>query len=156
MNTCYAMSLVSLFMLMVMLVQSFFPFNIFSASPMSFLILTSIVYLFTETLIIFFFVGTGVSVRDFSAANHLPPDYHRRSIAIKRRIYPPQLLNILILMTVFILYGAADTQKISIWVYRLALLGGIAHFVHAKIIQHNCFRDNTNVILEMSGLKSAS
>ena len=153
MNTCYAMSLVSLVMLIVILAQSFFSFNIFSASPMSFLILTSIVYLFTETLIIFFFVGTGVSIRDFTAANHLSLDFHRQSIAIKRRIYPTQLLNILILMTAFILYGAADTQKISIWIYRLTLLGGIAHFIYAKIIQHNCFRDNTNVILKMSGLK---
>ena len=156
MNTCYAMSLISLGMFLVMLSQSFLSFNFFNASPMSFLILTSIIYLFTETLIIFFFVGTGVSVRDYSADHRLPPEFHRRSIAIKRRVYPPQLLNILILITAFVLFGAADTHKVSVWMYRLALLFGIAHFIYAKIIQHHCFRDNTNIILEMSGLKKIS
>ena len=153
MNSCYVFSLISFGMLSVVLLQSFFPFYIIQASPMSFLILTSMVYLFTETLIMFFFVGTGVSIRDYSNEHNLPGSFHKRSVGIKRRIYPPQLLNLLLLMTAFILYGAADTGKVSLWVYRLALGIGLGHFLYAKWIQNQCFRDNTNIVLEMSGLK---
>jgi O-antigen/teichoic acid export membrane protein len=80
-------------------------------------------------------------------------DYHKRMIAIKRYVYPPQMLNLLILMTAFILYGAADTGNIPMWVYQGLLLVGILQFCDAKVLQHKAFRESTFVILEMSGIK---
>ena len=103
----------------------------------------------------FFFVGTGVSVKEYMLEKKIHGDFHLRSIGIKRRIYPPQLLNIFILMTAFILFGAADTHKIPAWVYQGILLIGILQFIDAKRIQNDCFRDNTQVILDMAGIKRA-
>ena len=153
MNTCYLMSLVTFFMLILAFAQGFLRFSVFHANEITFVILTSIVYLFTETLIIFFFVGTGVSIKEYTQAQNLKPDYHRQSIAIKRRVYPPQLLNMLFMMVLFILVGAVDTGHVSVWVYRLYFLFCLGHFVHAKKIQHACFRDNTHNILKMSGIE---
>lgn len=153
MISCYVMSLLTLLMLGVAMLQNFLDFRIFQANQVTFIILTSIVYLFTETLVIFFFVGTGVSVKEYTAEHKLKPDFHRQSIAIKRRVYPPQLLNMLIMMTVFILIGAVDTGRISVWVYRLLFMAGLAHFLHAKKIQHQCFRENTDNILAMAGVQ---
>ena len=153
MYSCYLFSLVSFMMLGIVFLQSLHPFFVFKASPMSFLILTSMIYLFTETLIIFFFVGTGVSVKEYMLEHKIYGDFHKRMIALKRYVYPPQLLNILILMTAFIFYGAADTGKIPHFIYQGLLFAGIVHFCYAKIIQHNSFRDNTIIILEMSGIK---
>jgi hypothetical protein len=155
MITCYIFSAISMLMLLIVLGQSFVPFKVVHASPMSFLILTSIIYLFTETLVMFFFVGTGVSVKEYMLEKKISGDFHKRSIGIKRRVYPPQLLNILILMTAFILFGAADTHRISPWIYRGVLLLGIIQFVQAKLIQNDCFRDNTNIVLDMAGIKRA-
>lgn len=155
MYACYLFSLISFGMLMIVAAQSMDPFYVFRASPMSFLILTSIVYLFTETLIMFFFVGTGVSVKEYMLSQKIHGDFHKRMIAIKRKVYPPQLLNMLILMVAFILYGAADTGNIPWWIYQMALLVGIVHFVQAKRIQHQSFRENTNIILDMSGIQRA-
>ena len=153
MYACYIFSLLSLGMMLVVFNQSIVPFPVFHASPMSFLILTSIIYLFTETLIMFFFVGTGVSVKEYMLEHKITGNFHQRSIALKRKLYPPQLLNILILMTAFIFYGAADTGKVPHWVYSSLLLAGIIHFCYAKVIQHRCFRENTDIILSMAGIK---
>lgn len=155
MITCYVLSSISFLMLVTVLCQSIFPFHVFQASPLSFLILTSIIYLFTETLIMFFFVGTGVSIKEYMIEQKISGDFHKRSITIKRKIYPPQLLNISILMTAFILFGAADNYKIPAWVYQLFLFGGIVQFIDAKIIQNTCFRDNTKIILDMAGIQRA-
>ena len=76
-------------MLGIVFWQSVVPFYVFKASPMSFLILTSIIYLFTETLVIFFFVGTGVSVKEYMLERKISGNFHQRMIAIKRRVYPP-------------------------------------------------------------------
>lgn len=153
MYSCYLLSLASFAMLGIVFCQSFKPFYVYNASPMSFLILTSIIYLFTETLVIFFFVGTGTSVKEYMLEKKIHGDFHKRMITLKRQVYPPQLLNLLILMTAFILYGAADTGKISIWIYRGLLGIGLVHFVYAKVLQHKAFKDNTFIILEMAGLK---
>src|SRR3989338_4936395 len=152
MHTCYILSLLSLGMILVVFGQSFVPFAVLNASPMSFLVLTSIVYLLTETLVMFFFVGTGVSVKEYMLEHKITGNYHQRSIALKRKLYPQQLLNILILMTAFIFYGAVDTGKMPVGVYQGLLLAGILHFCYAKRIQHQCFRENTDVILKMAGI----
>ncbi len=152
MYACYLSSLVSFLMLGIVFMQSFNSFYVLKASPMSFLILTSIVYLFAETLVMFFFVGTGVSVKEYMLEHKIHGDFHKRMITIKRTMYPPQLLNLLIIMVAFILYGAADTGKISVWIYRGLLFAGIVHFCYAKAIQHSSFKENTNIILQMSGL----
>ncbi len=153
MYTCYISSLLSLGMLLAVLGQSFSHFKILHASPLSFLILTSIVYLFAETLVMFFFVGTGMSVKEYMLEHKITGNFHKRMITIKRKMYPPQLLNILILMTGFILYGAADIGKIPVWIYQGLLAVGIIHFCFAKVIQHQSFRENTFIILEMAGLR---
>ena len=155
MITCYICSALSFVMLLVVFAQSFVSFKVVHASALSFLILTSIIYLFTETLIMFFFVGTGVSVKEYMLEQKIHGDFHKRSIAIKRRVYPPQMLNLLILMIAFILFGAADTHKISPWLYRGILFIGILQFIDAKIIQNFCFRDNTKIIMDMSGIQRA-
>jgi len=154
MYSCYMMSLITFIALVIGFFQSFLNFPIFQAHHVTFMILTSILYLFTETLVIFFFVGTGVSVRDFSKENNLDPQYHKRSIAIKRRVYPPLLLNIFIMIIVFILVGAVDTFRLPSWIYQSVFIFGIVHYIKAKVIQNYCFRDNTQIILEMSGISS--
>lgn len=140
-------------MLCAAFLQSVLHFPVFSANHVTFMILTSIIYLFTETLVIFFFVGTGVSVRDYTAMHNLPPEYHRTSIEIKRKVYPPQLLNMLFLMVLFVLVGAVDTGRFPALVYQLYFIFCIGHFLYAKKIQHRSFKENTNNILAMSGIK---
>jgi len=152
MNTCYILSLLTFVMLLVALVQNFLNFDVINAGPLTFIILVSIIYLFTETLVIFFCVGTGVSIKEYTQNHHLKSDYHKKSISIKRIVYPPQMLNILLMMILFILMGAVDTMGLSIWVYRAYFILCLLHFIKAKVIQHRCFRENTENVLAMSGL----
>ncbi len=153
MNSCYILSLLTFAVLIMALFQNIFYFSVFNANHITFIILVSILYLFTETLVIFFFVGTGVSIKEFTHQNKLKPDYHRSSLQIKRKVYPPLLLNILFMIILFVLVGAVDTGKVPAGVFRIYFVFCIAHFIYSKIIQNECFRKNTDVILEMSGIK---
>lgn len=153
MNTCYGLSLVTFIMLVVGLAQSFLHFPILKAGHLTFMLLTSIIYLFTETLIIFFFVGTGVSVKEYAHEHKLDPSYHKRSLGVKFRVYPPLLLNLLLMIIVFVLVGAVDTNRLPAIAYQALFVIAFVHFIKAKIIQHQCFRDNTRIILDMAGIK---
>ena len=153
MYSCYILSIATFFMLLIALAQSFLNFSVFNATHLLFMILTSIIYSFTETLVIFFFVGTGVSVKEYTLEHKLSHDFHKRSIAIKRKVYPPLMLNLLFMIILFVLVGAVDTGRVAQWVYQIFFIFCIAHYIHIKIIQNQCFRDNTRIILDMSGIK---
>lgn len=153
MNTCYGLSLLTFVLLLIGLAQSFAHFPVFKAGHLTFMLLTSIVYLLTETLIIFFFVGTGVSIKEYTQEHKLDSGYHQRSLAIKYRVYPPLLLNILFMMIVFVLVGAVDTHRVPAIVYQTIFAGALIHFIRTKTVQHRCFRDNTRIILDMAGVK---
>ena len=153
MNTCYLFSFISFVMFIISFFQSFLRFNVFQANHLTFMVLTSIIYLFTETLVIFFFVGTGVSVKEYTHEHHLDTRFHKKSISIKMKVYPPLLLNILFMIILFILVGAVDTGHVARWVYEVYFIFCIGHFIYAKKIQNDCFRTNTENILTMSGIK---
>ena len=152
MISSYILSLITFVMLFLMLMQGYMPKMFLPIPPLVFLIYTSIVYFFTETLIIFFFVGTGVSVRDYSKEKNLSDEYRKKSLAIKYRLYPPTMLNLLFMIILFVLPGAVHTGKLPWIVYQYYFVFCLWHFVYTSVIQHKCFRDNTENILSMSGI----
>lgn len=152
MHTCYILSALSFLLLLTTGLQGFLWFYVLNANHSTFALLAVIVYLFTETLIIFFFVGTGVSIKEYVAQYHKSPDFHKRSIAIKRYVYPPMLLNMLLVMVLFITGGAVDTKHIPRFVHGLLFYICLAHFLFIFRIQHRAFKENTSLILDMSGV----
>lgn len=148
----YVLSLLTLLMLGTLMLQSYMTIPFLKIPQLTFLILTSIVYFFTETLVIFFFVGTGVSIRDYTQEKNLPQDYRKRSLAIKHKIYPPTMLNLLLMIILFVLPGAVYAGKIPWMVYQYYFVFCLWHFIYTKLIQHQAFRDNTENILAMSGV----
>ena len=150
------MSFLTFLFLCTAFIQSFLHFHVLQANHVAFMILTSILYCFTETLIIFFYVGTGVSIKEYTQEHHLPSTFHKNSIPIKRKIYPPLLSNLLFMIILFVTVGAVDTQRLPAWVYQVGFLICIADYVRVKWIQNECFRANTKNILEMSGIADHS
>ena len=152
MITCYLMSALSFLLLGTSFLQNTLHFPIFRANEVTFMILISIVYLFTETLVIFFFVGTGISVKEYTQEKKLQPDYYRKALQIKRYIYPPLLLNMLFMIILFVLIGAVDTGRFPSGIYLIYFLFCVFHFMYAKGIQHRAFKANTENILAMAGI----
>lgn len=152
MYCCYFFSLTTLLCLITGFVQSFNNFHIFNANHVLFIVFTSIMYSFTETLIIFFFVGTGVSIKEYTQSHKLDNSFHKRSIAVKRKIYPPLMMNILYMIILFVLVGGVDTHRVPKWAYQTLFIVCIFDYLRIKIIQNESFKLNTQIILEMSGI----
>lgn len=156
MISCYALTLLTLIMMILTGIQGHFQFHILNANHPTFALLTIIFYLFTESLVIFYFVGTGVSIKDFTEASKLPPDYRKQSLKVKMRIYPPTLLNMFFVMALFISGGAVATGRLAGGLHGAFYCLCLAHFLYVIYIQHGCFKDETDVILRMSGIKPKS
>lgn len=151
--SCYILSGLSLLLLVMNGIQGYWPFAFFTANHATLAILTIIIYLFTETLVIFYFVGIGVSIKEFVQSKQMDPQYHRRSVAIKRWLYPPILLNMFLIMVLFISGGAVHTGLFPGWIHGLLFYAGILHYLHVIRIQHRAFKESTAVVLDMAGIK---
>ncbi len=152
MITCYVLTALSVLMLFISGLQGYFKFLIFNANHPTFALLTTIIYLFTQSLIIFFFVGTGVSIRDYTQEKKLDLTFRKRSLAVKRKVYPPLLLNMMLVMGLFISGGAVGTHRLPGWLHGIYFLVCFFDYIRVILIQHGCFKDETAVILDMSGI----
>jgi len=149
----YFLSFISLILLVLSGFEGIFKLNIYGGlfpTPLGFI--AALVYLFTEVLVMFFFVGTGVSIKEFVENNKLNKSFHVRSFQIKRKLYPPTLLNVFLIMTVFIIGGGVDTKIIPNWVHGGLFYISFFHFLKVMLIQNQCFKDNTLIILDMTGV----
>ena len=146
----YILTGLSFIALMTAGLQGYFGFAALGANHPSFALAVAFLYLFTEVMVMFFFVGTGVSIKEYVRDKGADPGFQRRSGAVKRKLYPPTLLNVLLVMTVFVLGGAVDTGFLPGWSHGLLFLVAIVHFARTIAVQHSCFKENTSLILEMT------
>lgn len=129
------------------------PSGFFGMNHPTFALLVAVIFLATEVLVMFFFVGTGVSIKEYLQDNpDVDRDLHTRSVAIKRVLYPPTLNITLLVMATFIVGGAVDRHLISHWWHLGGWILSMWLFTKTVIIQNRCLADNTAIILEMVGL----
>lgn len=147
----YALTGISFLALMMAGIQGYGRFDLLGIDHFSFSFITVIIYLFTEVLAVFFFVATGGSVKDYVEDGKAVSEYHKRSLAVKRRIYPPTMVNMLLVMIVFIMGGAVDTGIVAPWIHGLMYAGTMIHFVFTITRQHAGFKESTAIILDMTG-----
>ena len=153
MITCYLLSSLTFLLIVTAFFQSFLKFSVFQANHLTFMVLSAIVYLLTETLVIFFFVDAGMRVKESVMDHKADPRFHSRSVALKRKVFPPLMLNLLFMMTLFILVGAVDTHHFPRWAYQLLFLACLLHSVKTKWIQNRAFKESIEMMMDMSGAK---
>ena len=64
-------------------------FDFWQTNRITFDLIVSIIFIAAQTLVMFFFVGTGVNIREYLEEHpELGHDLYKKMFAIKRRLYP--------------------------------------------------------------------
>ena len=133
----------------------YFHLGVFGMAPIKLDIFISIIYLAAETLVMFFFVGTGVSIKEYIQANpETDHKFHKESVAIKRVLYPPTMMATLLFVAMVIFDGGWLMGQINRWWFHGFYIMTVYYFFKSLTIQHQCFRKNTLLILEMTNTKA--
>ena len=115
----------------------------------------SMIFIATQTLVMFFFVGTGVSIKEYiqenPGTNH---SFHQDSLKIKRKLYPPTMALTLLFVGMIIMHGLFIIKQAREFWFHITYIATYYYFVKSTVIQHKCFKENTLIILNMTGLNN--
>ena len=111
---------------------------------------TVLLSLFSQSMVIFFFIGTGRLVKD-EVAGYTEAD--RRSVldvlrGFKRTTSPPATFALLSAITVFVLGGAVHTKALPSWVHLAAAMTAAAVHLWALSSEWTAFIENGKLMAD--------
>lgn len=153
MYVCYLLGALTWALFLLSALQDLLQFVLFGVPRLTFAFLTAIFYLFTQTLTVFFFVGTGSNVREYLESQPETPD--RTSLAARARLIRGAVsgqiyLNILLFLVQVVLGGGVAAGAVPRLVHVAAVLAALLHFHYVLWREHIAFRDMTAVVVAMT------
>lgn len=106
--------------------------------------------LFSQSMVIFFFIGTGRLIKDDVARY---PEEDRRRVykalsEFKRRTSPPATFALLSSIAVFVLGGAVHTRALPSWTHLAASLAALLLHAWALVAEWRAFGDNARLMAD--------
>ena len=93
--------------------QGYFQFYIIQANHPQFALLSVIFYMLTETLVMFYFIGSGTAIKKTIQTGNMKTNLYDNVKKTKMKLFPHLTLNMIFIGTIFILGGAVQTGRIS-------------------------------------------
>ena len=126
-------------------------FDFWQTNRITFDLIVSIIFIAAQTLVMFFFVGTGVNIREYLEEHpELGHDLYKKMFAIKRRLYPPTMMVTMLFMATVIADGIYYFGRISEWWFHASYFLTLWYFYKATKEQHASFKGSTEIVLEMT------
>ena len=149
---CYFCMIVSLFLMMITGFQGYYQFMIIKATHQQFALLSTIFYMFTETLVMFYFIGSGTAIKKEIFSMNINPNYYEKVKKTKMKLFPHLTLNMFLIGTVFVLGGAVQRGSVSGLTHGILFYFSFIHFLYTLLIQHCGFKENIDVIVKIADL----
>ncbi len=114
-------------------------------------LLISIIFVATQTLVMFFFVGTGVNIREYvESHSDVKNDLYQQMLGLKRKLYPPTMMVTILFMALVIIDGVFFLGKVSEWWFHILYILTVYYYIKATTIQHQSFKESTHIVLTMT------
>ena len=121
-------------------------FNVLNANYISFSFVSTILYMFTQTLIMFYLIGAGKKVKELIIQYDLNKDTYKDVLKIKSDLFPPLTINILLVGTAFVLGGGVQTKVLSKYWHHSIFLFSLLHFLKVILLSHKSLVKNSEIL----------
>ena len=142
----YLCIFISFILLLLTGIQGYFQFYLLKASHAQFALFTAIFYMFTETLVMFYFIGSGTAIKKSIQEGNGEVELYDKVKKTKMILFPHLTMNMIFIGIVFILGGAVQTGNLSGWVHGLLFDLAFFHFLYVTVVQHKGFKENVEII----------
>jgi hypothetical protein len=125
--------------------HDFLPLDVYPRLHVMLALFASLLVLFGHSMTMFYFIGTGVRMKELVAEHRIEEDLITPTRRFKQRVFPWATLAMALTMVAFILGGGVDTGNLPSWIHLiLALLAIGVNFV---ALQHEISGIHANVRL---------
>ena len=155
----YVLTLVSFVSIVLIAIQGYY-FNIDSLSKeelivylgshISYAFASIIIYTLTQTIIMFYFIGSGKKIKETILKYELDKMPYQKVLKIKRKLFPHLTMNILLMGAAFIIGGAAHTIEgfNILWHSGLFILS-IIHYAKVILMQNDAFKIDREILIDI-------
>ena len=126
-------------------------FDLWPQNHITLALLISIIFVASQTLVMFFFVVTGVNIREYvESHSDVKNDLYQQMLALKRKLYPPTMMVTILFMALVIIDGVFFLGKVSEWWFHILYILTVYYYIKATTIQHQSFKESTHIVLTMT------
>jgi hypothetical protein len=106
-------------------------------------IVTVVIGLFSQSMTMFFFIGTGKELKD---ASNQDADVVQRTRVFKSRVFPAAMWAMAAIMVTFIMGGGVGQGKTPIWLHDGLAALSVVLYVRAYVIQIRAMNENASLM----------
>lgn len=114
-----------------------------AATHIFFALGTVVLGLFSQSMTMFFFIGTGKEIKDKSNQN---PEAVKQTRAFKAKVFPAATYAIAMLMVTFIMGGGVASGKTPHWLHLTLSIGSVVLFARAYYVQLQAMLENARLM----------
>ena len=148
----YFLMIISFILLIVNGTQGYLPFKIYNATHIQFAFISTIFYMFSESWIMFYFIGSGKTIKETIIKYNLDKNIYQEVLDSKKKVFPHLTMNILFIGTVFVIGGGVHTKMISKNIHGILFLISMLHFLYLIKLQHYAFKDTAEILSRLGKL----
>ena len=145
----YFLMVVSFFGLSIWLYIKYLDIIFLDMNHIEFSLIASIFYMLSETIIMFYFIATGKNIKQFIIDNNLDIKSYNNILKMKMKLFPHIMINMVLVGTIFVIGGAIYNSIIDVWQFNLLFVFTIFHYSYLVVIQHNSFKENTELVIDL-------
>ena len=97
----------------------------------------------------FYFIATGKNIKQFIIDNNLDIKSYNNILKMKMKLFPHIMINMVLVGTIFVIGGAIYNSIIDVWQFNLLFVFTIFHYSYLVVIQHNSFKENTELVIDL-------
>lgn len=106
-------------------------------------LVTVVIGLFSQSMTMFFFIGTGKELKD---ASNQDPDVVQRTKSFKSRVFPAAMWAMAAIMVTFITGGGVGQGRTPLWLHHVLTVLSIAMYARAYAIDIRAMNENANLM----------
>ncbi len=119
----------------------------FHAAGHVMLALTTVVFgLFSQSMTMFFFIGTGKQMKDKARGGRHEADVKKATRGLAMRVSPIATYAMAVLMIAFIMGGGVSTGKTPRWLHDILAFLSLAMYMRAYWIEIHAMNENAELI----------
>jgi hypothetical protein len=106
-------------------------------------IVTVVIGLFSQSMTMFFFIGTGKELKDKSNQD---AEVVQRTKAFKSRVFPTAMYAMAVIMVTFIMGGGVGSGKTPKWLHDALAAASLLMFLRAYWVQIHAMHENAGLM----------